>query len=200
MLARKHEIAESLDRVKRCRKTRWAAVASTNLRPLVADLPCTRYVLGCLGHWELPVFGQGGPARCPELGGADLISGDNRSMATTLKCDRTREKSGLPELAPPFPFGRAPMCCLHFDPIATIAGAIGRCPALRYYALELQAFGRCEELHPGIEAFDQAQAVRAVGGVRSTARDEDLYRRGAGGRRHRPRARASAIAMPRQGR
>ena len=40
----------------------------------LADLPCTRYVLGSLGHREPPVFGQGGPAGCPELDGADLFS------------------------------------------------------------------------------------------------------------------------------
>jgi hypothetical protein len=50
------------------------------------------------------------------------------------------------------------MCRLHLDPTPAVAGAVGCRPALRYYALELQALGSLEELYTIVEAFDQAQA------------------------------------------
>jgi hypothetical protein len=73
----------------------------------------------------------------------------------------------LAEHAPTFPVGRAPMSRIHLHPIATIAGTIRCRPALRYYALELQALGSLEELQAIIEAFNQAQARHIGPGQRA---------------------------------
>jgi hypothetical protein len=73
----------------------------------------------------------------------------------------------LAEHAPTFPVGRAPMSRIHLHPIAAIAGTIRCRPALRYYALELQALGSLEELQAIIEAFNQAQARHIGPGQRA---------------------------------